>query len=211
MGKNFCETGSYLFVRVKDINFKGRVSVDKASDRITIEVPVCWLPYIEKINKDDNCTITCKSGEKEGYLVGTSSVVDKKLDALQPLLTVTAPKKVVQRKELRRFKRFGVFIFTCIYEGEGDKALIKPINGTVVDISLGGCLVLADYQFKIGDFMVLDFSVNADEENVHIKCSVKNIRPFYESKMNLYGLEFADMDVDTKDKLEQFLATLHLH
>lgn len=212
MGKTFCETGSYLFVRVRDINFKGKVSADKASNKITVEVPVCWLPYLDKINKNDECTLTYKSDEKHGYLVGGSTVLEKKTDPLHPLLVMTSPEKFEQRKELRRYKRFGVFIFTCIYQGQELKGEpLKPINGTVVDISLGGCLVLADYPFKIGDIMVLDFSVGTDEENINLKCMVRNGRPFYESKLNLYGLEFIDLNRDTEDKLENFIATLPLH
>lgn len=212
MGKNFCETDSYLFVSVKNINFKGKVSVDKASDRITVEVPVCWLPYLDKINKNDKCSLTYKADEKQGYLVGTGSVIEKNTDPSHPLLVVTSPDKVEQRNELRRYKRFGVFMFTCIYQGKEMKGeSLKPINGTVVDISLGGCLVLADYPFKIGDFMVLDFSVGQSEENINLKCMVRNSRPFYESKLNLYGLEFIEMERETEDKLENFLATLPLH
>jgi c-di-GMP-binding flagellar brake protein YcgR len=211
MGNIILKEGSDIFVRVGDISFKGKIhSTNEQAKRIDIEVPLQWLYSFAAVDKGKECSIMYKSDTGKNYLTGVSSVIEKMLNSSPPLLGLHIPEKIEERKELRKYKRIGVSIFTGITHREElvDGHLVeKQLNGTVVDISLGGCQVLTDNRFKNGEFLALNFGIRENEE-LRIRCQVRNSRSFYESRLSLYGVEFVNLEEDVKGKLESFIASL---
>ncbi len=203
--------GSDIFVRVGGISFKGKIySADEQAKRLNIEVPLQWLYSFATVDKGKECSIIYKPDTEKNYVTGVSSVIEKMLSSSPPLLGLHIPEKIEERKELRKYKRIGVSIFTGITHREElvDGHLVeKQLDGTVVDISIGGCLVLAGSHFENGEFLVLNFGIREDEE-LKIRCQVRNSRPFYESRLYLYGVEFVNLEEDVKNKLENFIASL---
>lgn len=211
MGNIVFKEGLDIFVRVGDISFKGKIhSTNEQAKRIDIEVPLRWLYSFSSVEKGKECSVIYKSDTEQNYVAGVSSVIEKMLDSSPPLLGLHIPEKFEERKELRKYKRIGVSIFTGITQREElvDGHLIeKQLNGTVVDISLGGCMVLTESHFENGEFLVLNFNIKENEE-LKIRCQVKNSRPFYESRLSLYGVEFVNLEEDVKGKPESFIASL---
>lgn len=203
--------GSDIFVRVGDISFKGKIhSINEQAKRIDIEVPLQWLHSFTAVEKGEECSIIYKSDTGQNYIAGISRIAEKMFDSSPPLLAVNIPEKIEERKELRKYRRIGVDIFTGITQREElvDGHLVeKQLNGTVVDISLGGCLVLTNGHFEIGEFLSIHFSIR-ENEDLKIRCQVRNNRPFYESRLSLYGVEFVNLEEDVKVKLEGFIASL---
>ncbi len=201
--------GLDIYVSVGDISFKGKIhSTDEPAKSIAIEVPLPWMNSLSRTENGSRCNVLYKTAASPQYnITGASSVIETRFTVSPPLLIIRFPGKTDKRRELRKYERIAVSLFTDITHREklGDGYLLdKPRNGTIVDMSLGGCLILADSNFKIEDFLVLNFSIR-EGEVLKIRCRVRNKRPFYESGLHLYGLEFETLDNAIKGALDNFI------
>ncbi|MBI4377775.1 MAG: PilZ domain-containing protein [Nitrospinae bacterium] len=212
MDNIFFKKGLDIFVRIGDIGFKGNISsIDESSKRIDIGVPDQWLSSLARVERGSECTITTKSHAGQNYVVGLSKVIEKRLNFSPPLLIIDFPEKFEKRSELRRYRRIGVSIITGIYqekELKGGNLIEKHLEGTIVDIGLGGCQIMVDYLFETGELLLLDLNIGGNGGNLRIPCQVRYTKPFYNTRLKLYGLEFVNMGKEIKDKLESFITNL---
>jgi hypothetical protein len=187
--------GLDIFVRIGDIGFKGNISsIDESSKRIDIGVPDQLLSSLARVERGSECTITTKSHAGQNYVVGLCKVIEKSFNFPPPLLIIDFPEKFEERSQLRRYKRIEVSIVTGIHqekELKGGNLIEKHLEGTIVNVGLGGCQIMVDYLFETDELLLLDVNIGGSGGNLRIPCKVRYTKPFYNTGFKLYGLEFA--------------------
>lgn len=121
-----------------------------------------------------------------------------------PLIFVEYP-KTVEHINLRRSERKKVFlkgIFLDLKEKRPDRTW----EGYILDISDTGCLMWGDFVHLVDREVLLNFTVPWTRRNIQAKARV--VRCEVTEKGMKSGLQFLDLDEDTKKGLQELLQAL---
>jgi len=76
-------------------------------------------------------------------------------------------------------------------------------EGTMLDMSLGGCTLISDTQFAVGDIVSLALQISNETLPVIVEAAVvRNVR------LNSVGIEFLSLQQYDKDRLQIFIRGL---
>ena len=110
-----------------------------------------------------------------------TSVLDVKTEPY-PIIFLAYP-DIVKEMYLRRHQRTKINTPASIYS-------IVTRNGSIMDISEGGCLLETEYSYDVGSQFYLSFELPGGPKLEHVKAVVRNVR----RRLNkiLLGIEFAE-------------------
>jgi len=110
-----------------------------------------------------------------------TSVLDVKTEPY-PIIFLAYP-NIVKEMYLRRHQRTKINTPASIYS-------IVTRNGSIMDISEGGCLLETEYSYDVGSQFYLSFALPEGPKVEHVKAVVRNVRRRF-NKI-LLGIEFAE-------------------
>ncbi|MBL4937977.1 PilZ domain-containing protein [Clostridium sp. YIM B02515] len=173
-------------------------NIENVDDKfICISIPIKEGQYIP-LRKFEQVEVIYYQGS-DIYKFYTT-VVDRKVDVI-PIIVLAFPKEVfkVQR---RKFVRVPI-VCTMEYSKLENKTqnIVKAI---MVDLSGGGMRIkLSNDQLSIGNLIKAYIPVGDD--NVEVKGEVVRVEKDDPNKMNIYGINFLDLDDKNREKIIRFI------
>lgn len=200
------KSGTKINISKGDVSFKGVIKrSSKTDDLQKIEIPAEWKDIIKGLEVGDECLLTCN--EDQTFLQYKMIIMEKELSQLCPVLLLKPFKELKKRTELRKHKRIKAFIFTTLSKENNvdlEKKKETALNGTVSDISLGGCSLMSEQSFKINDKLWLIFELMDKETFINVQGMIRNLRKSHIEKCFYYGMEFIDLGTKEREAILSF-------
>jgi c-di-GMP-binding flagellar brake protein YcgR len=127
-------------------------------------------------------------------------VVNRKIDRI-PIIILEYPKEIfkVQR---RRFVRVPI-VCSIEYSKFGNNSGNKTLKAIMVDLSGGGMRIKLSEEVNLGD--KLNVYMPLGEGQLNVKGEVVRLEKEEDSKRNICGISFIDLDERTREKLIKFI------
>ncbi len=142
---------------------------------------------------DSICTVQCISDEGLAYKF-ECRLLSKRV----PLIGLSYPSGELQGVNVREHPRISVSFWTSILEpvAEGGKTTLKPVGeGSIVDMSEGGCRVITNSKYKVNDTIYLSFEYKEGKEPLSFKGIIRQVRSAPHG-LTYYGVQFDDTKPD---------------
>jgi len=123
---------------------------------------------------DSACIVQCISDEGLAYRF-ECRLLTKKV----PHIGLSYPSGNFEGINVRKNPRISVSYWTALLGvvNEGGKATLKPVGeGSIVDLSLGGCRFMTSNKYKVNDPAYLSFEYLEGKESLRFKVIIKLIR-----------------------------------
>ena len=138
---------------------------------------------------DSICTLQCITDEGLAYKF-ECRLRSKKV----PHIGLSYPAEKLQGVNVRKHPRISVSFWTAILGvvTEGGKSTLKPVGeGSIVDMSEGGCRVMTSSRYKVNDMIHLSFEYKEGKEPLDFKGKIRQVRPAPHG-LTYYGLQYDD-------------------
>ena len=116
---------------------------------------------------DSICTVQCISDEGLAYKF-TCRLLSNKV----PRIGLSYPSGKLYGVNVRKHPRISVSFWAPILEPvtEGGRTILNPVGeGSIVDMSEGGCRIMTNNQYKVNDTIYLSFEYKEGKEPLSFK------------------------------------------
>ena len=200
MAKEIFYTGLRILVEIFEKKYQGVIMEFSAGESISIRLsnPDATLVHIMP---DTECKVKFIAEDGMAYNIDTL-LLKRKI----PNIIIKYPVRM-DGVSIRKHPRISTSYWTSIMDekNENGKAVMKKIgDGTIVDMSLGGCKLMTMLQYKAGNHIHLSFEYDENSSPVTFKGIIKNIKQApYDT--TYYGIEYEQPSEDFIKTIDELL------
>ena len=200
MAKEIFYTGLRILVEIFEKKYQGVIMEFSAGESISIRLsnPDATLVHIMP---DTECKVKFIAEDGMAYNIDTL-LLKRKI----PNIIIKYPVRM-DGVSIRKHPRISTSYWTSIMDekNENGKAVMEKIgDGTIVDMSLGGCKLMTMLQYKAGNHIHLSFEYDENSSPVTFKGIIKNIKQApYDT--TYYGIEYEQPSEDFIKKIDALL------
>ncbi len=204
--EKFLDVGLVLFLEAKggnkNIRYKSSIVGWKPNGVIIIDMPLLNGAYINLTCGCDCIVRYILYGNAYGF---EAKVIKNVNDHNLPLVYLSYPQKI-EKIGLRKHERMETDIPVVIELSPGEEGASSRIDGIILDLSIGGCLLEIQNQdcpdFGIDTTITLSFTLpNTEINEVKIHSLIKRIQKI--SNNTKIGVQFIELPPDTKKMVRQ--------
>ena len=200
MAKNIFYSGLRILIEIAGKNYQGTVLELSEGESITIKLSNPDMTLVH-IMPDTECKV--KFISEDGMTYNIDAVLLKRKI---PNIIIKYPVRM-EGVSIRKHPRISTSYWTSIIDekNENDKLTMEKIgDGTIVDMSLGGCKLMTMLQYKAGNHIHLSFEYDENSSPVTFKGIIKNIKQApYDT--TYYGIEYEQPSEDFIKKIDALL------
>ncbi len=185
MAKNIFYSGLRILIEIVGKNYQGTVLELSEGESITIKLSNPDMTLVH-IMPDTECKV--KFISEDGMTYNIDAVLIKRKI---PNIIIKYPVRM-EGVSIRKHPRISTSYWTSIIDekNENDKLTMEKIgDGTIVDMSLGGCKLMTMLQYKAGNHIHLSFEFDENSSPVAFKGIIRNIKQAPYDSM-YYGIEY---------------------
>ena len=200
MAKEIFYTGLRILVEIFEKKYQGVIMEFSAGESISIRLsnPDATLVHIMP---DTECKVKFIAEDGMAYNIDTL-LLKRKI----PNIIIKYPVRM-DGVSIRKHPRISTSYWTSIMDekNENGKAVMEKIgDGTIVDMSLGGCKLMTMLQYKAGNHIHLSFEYDENSSPVTFKGIIKNIKQApYDT--TYYGIEYEQPSEDFIKTIDELL------
>ena len=200
MTKEIFYTGLRILVEIFEKKYQGVIMEFSAGESISIRLsnPDATLVHIMP---DTECKVKFIAEDGMAYNIDTL-LLKRKI----PNIIIKYPVRM-DGISIRKHPRISTSYWTSIMDekNENGKDVMEKIgDGTIVDMSFGGCKLMTMLQYKAGDHIHLSFEYDENSSPVTFKGIIKNIKQApYDT--TYYGIEYEQPSEDFIKKIDALL------
>jgi len=200
MAKEIFYTGLRILVEIFEKKYQGVIMEFSAGESISIRLsnPDATLVHIMP---DTECKVKFIAEDGMAYNIDTL-LLKRKI----PNIIIKYPVRM-DGVSIRKHPRISTSYWTSIMDekNENGKAVMEKIgDGTIVDMSLGGCKLMTMLQYKAGNHIHLSFEYDENSSPVTFKGIIKNIKQApYDT--TYYGIEYEQPSKDFIKTIDELL------
>jgi len=200
MAKEIFYTGLRILVEIFEKKYQGVIMEFSAGESISIRLsnPDATLVHIMP---DTECKVKFIAEDGMAYNIDTL-LLKRKI----PNIIIKYPVRM-DGVSIRKHPRISTSYWTSIMDekNENGKAVMEKIgDGTIVDMSLGGCKLMTMLQYKAGNHIHLSFEYDENSSPITFKGIIKNIKQApYDT--TYYGIEYEQPSEDFIKTIDELL------
>lgn len=210
MPSNLFKIGAKVNLTVGNVSFKGVVEECEENNLVKIKVPSQWRNIVLSLDYETECIMTYKP-KIGNYQKRKMIVVNKQTDSAFPMILLKPIQIMDKQNELRKEKRIEIFVFTEVSTkglGKMDMYASGPHTAAIIDISLGGCLLMSNSNYNMNDCLWMIFGLSDETlKPLSVKCQVKSQRQAPMENSMYYGLEFINLGPVENEIIQSFVET----
>ncbi|MBI3582747.1 MAG: PilZ domain-containing protein [Nitrospinae bacterium] len=193
MAKEIFYTGLRILVEIFEKKYQGVIMEFSAGESISIRLsnPDATLVHIMP---DTECKVKFIAEDGMAYNIDTV-LLKRKI----PNIIIKYPAKT-EGVSIRKHHRVSTSYWTSIMDEKNEKIG----DGTIVDMSLGGCKLMTMLQYKAGNHIQLSFEYDENSSPVAFKGIIRNIKQApYDT--TYYGIEYEQPSEDFIKTIDELL------
>src|SRR4030067_1318841 len=200
MAKEIFYTVLRILIEIFEKKYQGVIMEFSAGESISTRLsnPDATLVHIMP---DTECKVKFIAEDGMAYNIDTL-LLKRKI----PNIIIKYPVRM-DGVSIRKHPRISTSYWTSIMDekNENGKAVMKKIgDGTIVDMSLGGCKLMTMLQYKAGNHIHLSFEYDENSSPVTFKGIIKNIKQApYDT--TYYGIEYEQPSEDFIKTIDELL------
>lgn len=200
MAKDIFYTGLRILIEIFEKKYQGVIMEFSAGESISIRLsnPDATLVHIMP---DTECKVKFIAEDGMAYNIDTV-LLKRKI----PNIIIKYPAKM-EGVSIRKHHRISTSYWTSIMDekNENGKTVMEKIgDGTIVDMSPGGCKLMTMLQYKAGNHIHLSFEYDENSSPVTFKGIIKNIKQApYDT--TYYGIEYEQPSEDFIKTIDELL------
>lgn len=200
MAKDIFYTGLRILVEIFEKKYQGVIMEFLAGESISIRLsnPDATLVHIMP---DTECKVKFIAEDGMAYNIDTV-LLKRKI----PNIIIKYPAKM-EGVSIRKHPRISTSYWTSIMDekNENGKTVMEKIgDGTIVDMSPGGCKLMTMLQYKTGNHIHLSFEFDENSSPVAFKGIIRNIKQApYDT--TYYGIEYEQPSNDFIKTIDELL------
>lgn len=184
--------GFPVIVNIKDKPYSGVVAAEKKEGGFLVRLARPDQTILGSM-LNSMCTAQCITDEGLAYKF-ECRLLSKKV----PNIGLSYPTGELQGVNIRKHTRISVSFWTVILGvvTEGGKSSLKPVGeGSIVDMSEGGCRVMTNSKYKVNGTIYLQFEYQEGKKPLSFKGKIRQVRSAPHG-LTYYGLQYDDPKPD---------------
>ena len=198
--KDIFFTGMRILLNVVEKNYQGTIMEFSEGESIMVRLSNPDMTLVH-IMPDTECKV--KFIDDNGIAYNISTILLKRKI---PNIIIKYPDKF-EGVSIRKYQRISTSYWAAILNEVNENGVVslKPSgDGTIVDMSLGGCKLMTVLQYKIGSQIWLSFNYGDGDNQLTFKGIVRNMKHAPYDTM-YYGIEFDSPARDFIKIIEEIL------
>jgi hypothetical protein len=185
MAKDIFYTGLRIIIEIVGKNYQGSVLEFTEGESITVKLSNPDMTLVH-IMPDTECKVKFIAEDGMAYNIDTT-LLKRKI----PNIIIKYPAKM-SGVSIRKHPRIATSYWTSIIDekNENGKVVLEKIgDGTIVDMSLGGCKLMTMLQYKVGNRIQLSFEYDENSSPVTFNGIIRNLKQAPYDAI-YYGIEY---------------------